>query len=886
MRIQCAVGRLGKRAIWCGVIVCASTAGRAEEAVPLRNAYWSLTAIDGQLREVKADPGGAGTVTIPLWTEWNCRSFWSSGMVERDDSHVRFGGNWVGIGGEVPIAPTRTFALAVGAGSTVAVSIDCPADQWVSRLKLYVATHLTKDSALTVQIRDGAAAGAVLYEERVDPVVDNSTITIERHFTTARTLWVAITQTRGPIAWWSANGQPPAGVRVTMDGAAKPDLLPGLDVQFSKVLQPATLEYRLDGADLVATLRTDGPRKPDALPHAQWDGVTRWTRDGYDVTPATAAFRAYHTAAGQYITAHQMKRRDFLGLQLSPSGRIVARGAADADLALEADTIAMPQLIVQRGLLRHDFATTLTSGAADAQLAALVRMRLSRAGAPPEIFPRFATSDGATGETTTDFYWERGLSYPPAPGPIPWAEWNGLIRDWLDLPAMRDAERAVVGTVPLTPEGYVYTWGGEVGWPFPDPKKYDTRHFDTNARFILGAYRWITWRRDRDFLREQLPRLRRAMNYQLGPLQGEKGILITNSRDHTGKQGGMGGNYWDILPFGHKDAYSNVVFFASLRAMREMEQLATAWKVKSGAATPASNAAAPSSQPAVRSPADYDALIERCRRVYNETFWDDRAGRYIGCIDIDGVRHDYGFTFVNLEAMAYGLATREQARRIYHWMEFEPTSTGRADTYSAFEFAPRATTFHNPIVDDAEDIRRAGRPPWWHLVWKGTPFGDQCQDGGAILYTSYYDLMARATLIDATDAWKRYQAILERYRKPDRLCGGNPLFGGARPQQEDAGAAGVDLPFPESGLVPAAMLYVFMGVMPEADGLRITPRLPEGIDWVSAGPIAWGEASLRLRVTRASVEIQATRAGKTQTLMLTYASDRQVLIRPEALGLQ
>ena len=40
------------------------------------------------------------------------------------------------------------------------------------------------------------------------------------------------------------------------------------------------------------------------------------------------------------------------------------------------------------------------------------------------------------------------------------------------------------------------------------------------------------------------------------------------------------------------------------------------------------------------------------------------------------------------------------------------------------------------------------------------------------------------------NAWARWEQILARYRLPDRLCGGAPLFTGETPQQEDAGKRG------------------------------------------------------------------------------------------------
>ena len=201
-------------------------------------------------------------------------------------------------------------------------------------------------------------------------------------------------------------------------------------------------------------------------------------------------------------------------------------------------------------------------------------------------------------------------------------------------------------------------------------------------------------------------------------------------------------------------------------------------------------------------------------------------------------------------------------------METEPTSSGKADTYSRFIFAPRATTVHNPMwkpnSDPSADLRDPTQttPPWWVSWWKGTPYEEQCQDGGAILYISYFDLMVRLRYFGANNAWKRWQEILNRYRLPDRLSGGAPLYTGEKPQQEDAGQVGVDYPFPESGMVPCFLLYGVVGMEATPAGLRITPNLPNALAYAEVRNVVWQGATLTVRVTRQKVELRGRKRGK------------------------
>ena len=137
-----------------------------------------------------------------------------------------------------------------------------------------------------------------------------------------------------------------------------------------------------------------------------------------------------------------------------------------------------------------------------------------------------------------------------------------------------------------------------------------------------------------------------------------------------------------------------------------------------------------------------------------------------------------------------------------------------------------------------------------------TRCGEQCQDGGAILYVSYFDLMVRLRYFGAENAWKRWQEILGRYRLPDRLSGGAPLYTGEKPQQEEAGQVGVDYPFPESGMVPCFLLYGILGLDATAAGLQITPRLPQALEFAEARNVVWRGTTLTVRVTPKKVEVR------------------------------
>src|SRR5262249_26998309 len=117
----------------------------------------------------------------------------------------------------------------------------------------------------------------------------------------------------------------------------------------------------------------------------------------------------------------------------------------------------------------------------------------------------------------------------------------------------------------------------------------------------------------------------------------------------------------------------------------------------------------------------------------NRLFWNPETQRFAAALDASGKKPDYGFTFLNLEAIYYDFATPEHAKAIMYWIDGQRTvkddTSVTTDIYH-WRFAPRATTRRN--ID--------------YYVWswnapQSIPWGFQVQDGGAVLGFSYHDLM-------------------------------------------------------------------------------------------------------------------------------------------------
>ncbi len=386
---------------------------------------------------------------------------------------------------------------------------------------------------------------------------------------------------------------------------------------------------------------------------------------------------------------------------------------------------------------------------------------------------------------------------------------------------------------------------------------YDTRHTINNPILILASWHYFNWTRDLAFLRENLNRMRLALKYQqteLGGLEfnhirvawpghdGGPGFDVDEQGNKTIHSGSaIGNNYWDLLPFGWDDFYATMQYYAATLALAELEEAVRAhpeWDAPLGALA--------------FDPAFLREHAAAVKQTAGEKFWNSETGRFFPSITREGRSFDHGLTFLNLEALWYGIASDEQARSILDWIRGERTvegddSTG-PDIYH-WRFGPRATTRRNV--------------EWYGFAWthpENIPWGGQVQDGGAVLGFTFYDLWARLKHVGPDDAWQRLLEILAWQREVDDAGGyrayygetdrGTTLQGGGT-----AGGLGIDFEFFESSMLPAIAPLGFMGVSARPDGLRIEPMLPKDCPEMRLNNLRYANIPLELTVRNDAVSL-------------------------------
>ena len=633
-----------------------ATAAAEDKTYRLENGFISLSGAYGKLTQLACDPSGHGNYEPTAFS-----SVFLGGTDFFDDG-FNDGVAWTTSAGKLSLTgiqlPSATDLkqaqlsdpIQLSTGHTLGQSFTSTAFRF-TKVGGQFPTWSSSSTSLTLTLYSGTPATGLteIGSAVIDPVQDNGWAYVEVPAQPAGTYYLEASDGSGTPGWWGRSGD----TTVDVGGASYADRvqLTGrtmtLDVVGYNVEGVATWDFVLSGSKLAMNYGMTWQGDPRADIGMTLN--TSWVKDGYSVDYDDGVlFSRFFADNGAYLPAQQLKRRTAWTNPVPGTKWIGATGTGPYDLRITAQ-----QPILDGTMSSDAMALTLSTGNTDA--AKVISRSLSfdvqaHSDALPAVFPVFTASDNVRATQASAFYWERALSFRFDGHAADWADWNGRILDWTGT-AGRSAQAANILAIKQNDDGYVWSWTDAPGWPFPDPTLYDARHFTSNAMYILGTWRYYSWSGDSSFLATMLPRVRKAMDFYLDSLGGSSGIVTITSADHTGRDGAVSSNYWDITSFGHLDAYLNAYFYGALEAMAQLEDhVHNAKRAK-----------------------QLRALRPLVQKRYNETFWNNADGRYIQCIDVDGVVHDYGATYVNLEAASFGLPTAAQAKRIFQWLDHGKT---------------------------------------------------------------------------------------------------------------------------------------------------------------------------------------------------------------------
>lgn len=451
--------------------------------------------------------------------------------------------------------------------------------------------------------------------------------------------------------------------------------------------------------------------------------------------------------------------------------------------------------------------------------------------------------------------------------------------------------------------------------------QYDTRQTNNNALLLRAARMYYEYTGDNEYLAENLVRFRKAAEFLIGVCGGEDG-LISMREFFVGHEGGtnkesyeansIGNGYWDIVSCAPDGLYTNIYYYKAIESMLYLEQMAESAGIEAEMPSVANGDYSSGTEGRCtydETPGSLETLLTSIRTAIQAPvdtaaktgFWDAEKGRFIEGFDLNGEVIDYGFIMFNLEAVTSGICTPEQGRLIMDWVSGERIVKEDAENapgnspevqegnYASgvkgtrvnedgsfadegtlgiydFEFAPRSTT-----------VKNYNQYVW---NWSGSnAFGGQVQDGGAIMYLSYYDLMSRISVYGADNAFGRLKGIQTWYEKVKAVADEANIdetapknfyreyyskLGIVMQGAGTAGGIGLDEEFLESALVLAAIPYGFFGLgSGDYNTLAVAPELPSSLDWWKMENLRFHNVNYDLSVGRDFVQISYVKGFPT-----------------------
>ena len=398
---------------------------------------------------------------------------------------------------------------------------------------------------------------------------------------------------------------------------------------------------------------------------------------------------------------------------------------------------------------------------------------------------------------------------------------------------------------------------------------FDARHADNIFQYISTATSYYKYTGDNEFLENNLPRLRSAMQFYLSTMGGENGIVSRSyfkGQDSYGNTlgRGIGAGYWDCLSWPVKDQSTNMNFYGALKDMQYLEACAEDNELN---AIKPSVVVGQTNNNDVVSQYNYTSqtlktLLDEARAKIDAYFWNPETGRYMqGLYDQDNSKMDFGVTDFNMQMILLGIPDENKSKSIMDWITgkriVEGDESQGEDIYH-WEFGPRANTRSN-----------AGQ--WvWNADGVTMQLGDQVLNGGSIIYMSYFDMMARDKVYGASSAYERLQGMQKWYEKVKAAGGEGPNFfrayydnlGESMQGGGTAGAIGIDSEFIEAAIVCSYPSYGILGIDVDANGRLIAkPSLPSNLDYFRIENIMFRGLKYDMTVGQNFLDINSVRGN-------------------------
>lgn len=180
---------------------------------------------------------------------------------------------------------------------------------------------------------------------------------------------------------------------------------------------------------------------------------------------------------------------------------------------------------------------------------------------------------------------------------------------------------------------------------------------DQNPHFILAAHAVATATGDKAWLTNLLPAIEAVAAYMETAGLGSSGVF-TCPASGLGDGGKHTTNWYDIIEFGHLDAYNAVLAVWAVDCLADMYE----WLGNHTQAV------------------KYYELHTRAVAAYNTVFWSDSHGAYADWVDVTGTPRWYFYSDTQFKAVFLGVANATQAGTILR--QYDALLAGLLKTYN------------------------------------------------------------------------------------------------------------------------------------------------------------------------------------------------------------
>lgn len=305
-------------------------------------------------------------------------------------------------------------------------------------------------------------------------------------------------------------------------------------------------------------------------------------------------------------------------------------------------------------------------------------------------------------------------------------------------------------------------------------KAHEKVFIDGNLNVIIGSGIYYRHTGDTAFIEKNLPIFERLLKRFIDDIDPKTGLFLDpRPGPHW---------YYDELAFTGYNTYFNTFLYKSLTELAGMEKL-LGNKEKT---------------------ASYAARAEALKAAINKFLWtEDAPGgpRYADWVDLSGKRYTYFVDFVQYPAIVFGVASREQAKKII------ATADARISELT--------TKYGYPGHASISSL--------WDNGANGHPYG-QYMNGGTILVMTYFEVVARAMAGDNEGAFNRLKVFCRKYDQMSWV--GNNAASIQGEMTDDSGDREPYLA--DCVTVTASAVNGILGINPTWDKLDVTPHLPKG----------------------------------------------------------